>query len=55
MNNQDYYKTLGVQRTASQKEIKRAYRKLARQYHPDVNPGNQAAQEKFKKINIIND
>ncbi len=51
MNNQDYYKTLGVPRKASQKEIKQAYRKLARQYHPDVNPGNQAAQEKFKKIN----
>ena len=51
MNKQDYYKILGVQRNASQKDIKHAYRKLARKYHPDVNPGNQAAQEKFKKIN----
>ncbi len=51
MNKQDYYKILGMQRNASQKDIKHAYRKLARQYHPDVNPGNQAAQEKFKKIN----
>jgi len=51
MEFQDYYKTLGVQRNATQKDIKQAYRKLARQYHPDVNPGDDAAQEKFKQIN----
>ncbi|MCZ7571062.1 MAG: J domain-containing protein [Ardenticatenaceae bacterium] len=51
MEYKDYYKILGVSRKADQKEIKRAYRKLARQYHPDVNPGNQAAQERFKEIN----
>lgn len=48
---EDYYKLLGVDRKASQKEIKQAYRKLARQYHPDVNPNDTAAQEKFKQIN----
>lgn len=46
----DYYATLGVSRQASQEEIKRAYRKLARQYHPDTNPGNKEAEEKFKEI-----
>jgi DnaJ-class molecular chaperone len=51
MEYQDYYKTLGVSRTAPEKEIKSAYRKLARKYHPDVNPGDSAAEQKFKQIN----
>lgn len=48
---QDYYKTLGVERKSSQEEIKRAYRKLAMKFHPDRNPGNKEAEEKFKQIN----
>lgn len=51
MEYQDYYKSLGVDRKASEDEIKRAYRKLAMQYHPDRNPGNKEAEEKFKQIN----
>ncbi len=46
----DYYKVLGVARNADEKEIKTAYRKLARKYHPDVNPGSSAAAEKFKEV-----
>jgi curved DNA-binding protein len=51
MEYKDYYKILGVDRNAEEKEIKKAYRKLARQYHPDVNPGDKAAEEQFKDIN----
>jgi molecular chaperone DnaJ len=46
----DYYKTLGVERKATAAEIKKAYRKLARKYHPDLNPGDKAAEKKFKEI-----
>ncbi len=51
MAGKDYYRILGVNRTATEREIKQVYRKLARQYHPDVNPGNKAGEEKFKEIN----
>lgn len=51
MEYKDYYKTLGVSKTASEKEIKSAYRKLARKYHPDVNPGDAESERKFKEIN----
>src|SRR5947209_12328666 len=51
----DYYKILGVSKDASEKEIKQAYRKLARKYHPDVNPDNKAAEEQFKEINEANE
>ena len=52
---EDLYEVLGVQRTATQSEIKSAYRKLAIKYHPDKNPGDKAAEEKFKKITAAYD
>jgi curved DNA-binding protein len=51
MEFKDYYATLGVTKAASEKEIKQAYRKLARKFHPDVNPGDKAAESRFKDIN----
>ena len=51
MDFRDYYATLGVAKTASEKEIKQAFRKLARKFHPDVNPGDKTAEARFKEIN----
>lgn len=51
----DYYKVLGLDKSASEAEIKKAYRKLARKYHPDVNPGDTEAEEKFKQVNEANE
>ena len=51
----DYYGTLGVKKTASQDDIRKAFRKLARKYHPDVNPGDKKSEEKFKEISEAND
>ncbi len=51
MEFKDYYATLGVAKTSTEKEIKQAFRKLARRFHPDVNPGDKAAETKFKEIN----
>jgi molecular chaperone DnaJ len=51
----DYYETLGIKKSASEDEIRKAFRKLARKYHPDVNPGDKSAEEKFKAISEAND
>ncbi|MCB0704457.1 MAG: J domain-containing protein [Saprospiraceae bacterium] len=51
----DYYKVLGIAKTASEKEIKNAFRKLARKYHPDLNPDDKEAEKKFKEINEANE
>src|SRR4029077_16383397 len=51
----DYYGTLGVKKNASEDEIRKAFRKLARKYHPDVNPGDKSAEEKFKALSEAND
>jgi molecular chaperone DnaJ len=51
----DYYAVLGVKKTASAEEIRKAFRKLARKYHPDVNPGDKSAEEKFKTLSEAND
>ena len=51
----DYYGTLGVKKNATTEEIRKAFRKLARKHHPDVNPGDKSAEEKFKAISEAND
>src|SRR3954471_5133876 len=53
--NKDYYAMLGVKKTATPEEIRKAFRKLARKYHPDVNPGDKKAEERFKEISEAND
>jgi len=55
MDFKDYYSTLGVAKTATDKEIKQAFRKLARKYHPDVNPGDKGAEARFKEVNEANE
>ena len=51
----DYYETLGVKKSASTEDIRKAFRKLARKYHPDVNPGDKSAEEKFKSLSEANE
>ena len=51
----DYYQVLGVDKTASQNDIKKAFRKLARKYHPDLNPNDSSAKDKFQAINEANE
>src|SRR5512139_4013411 len=55
MADRDYYKILGVERGASTDDVRKAYRKLARKYHPDLNPGNKAAESKFKDLSVAYD
>src|SRR6187397_656437 len=55
MEYRDYYASLGVPRTASQADIKKAFRKLARQHHPDVNKGDAAAEQRFKEVSEANE
>ena len=59
MAKRDYYDVLGIQKNADEKEIKRAYRKLAKKYHPDTNAGNKQAEERFQEIteayNVLSD
>ena len=54
-NKRDYYEVLGVEKNASDSEIKRAYRKMAQKYHPDMNPGDKEAEAKFKEVNEANE
>jgi len=55
MEYKDYYKLLGISKNASESDIKNAYRKLARQFHPDLNPGNKSSEDRFKEINEANE
>src|SRR5918997_5234610 len=55
MAKEDFYKVLGVKRDAKPEEIKKAYRRLARKHHPDVNPGDKSAEDRFKKITEAHD